>query len=235
MSLAARHFARIGAVAAIVGSVTLFVATLLHPMSADPNDPLAAFAEYAADTLWVATHLGQFLGVVLIGVALLALGRTLTNGPRVEACVTIGAAGAIASVATAAVLQAVDGVALKVMVDRWAASPAEHKEAVFWAAYGVRQVEVGVASLMSLLLGLTIFSYGIALLSTTMYPRWVGVVGLLGALGLIAAGVVQAYSGFSPLAMNVSMPAGSVLWLWLIALGVVMWRRAQPRASSASS
>jgi hypothetical protein len=235
MSLAARHFARIGAVAAIVGSVTLFVATLLHPMSADPNDPVAAFAEYAADHLWVASHLGQFLGVVLIGVALLALGRSLTNGPRVEACVTIGAAGAIASVATAAVLQAVDGVALKVMVDRWAASPAEHKDAVFWATYGVRQVEVGVASLLSLLLGLTISSYAIALLSCTAYPRWLGYVGLLGASGLIAAGVVQAYSGFSTVAMNVSMPSSAAQLLWLIALGVVMWRRAQPRASSASS
>jgi hypothetical protein len=218
----------------MVGSVTLFVATLLHPMSADPNDPLAAFAEYAADRLWVASHLGQFLGVVLIGVALLALGRSLTNGPRVEACVTIGAAGTIASVATAAVLQAVDGVALKVMVDRWAGSPTEQKDAVFWAAYGVRQVEVGVASLLTLLLGLTISSYALALLSCAVYPRWLGYVGLLGASGLIAAGVVQAYSGFSPIAMNVSMPSSAVLLLWLIAVGVVMWRRAQPRASSAS-
>ena len=226
MNPAARCFARIGAVAAIAGSVTLFVATLLHPMSADPNDPVAAFAEYAADRLWVASHLGQFLGVVLIGVALLALGRSLTNGPRVETCVTIGAAGTIASVATAAVLQAVDGVALKRMVDGWAASPAEQKDAVFWAAYGVRQVEVGVASLLSLLLGLTVCSYAIALLSCATYPRWLGTIGLLGASGLITAGVVQAYSGFSPLAMNVSMPSSSVFLLWLIAVGVVMWRRA---------
>ena len=29
-------------------------------MSADPNDAPAAFAEYAADRIWVATHLGQF-------------------------------------------------------------------------------------------------------------------------------------------------------------------------------
>jgi hypothetical protein len=226
MNLAPRYFERIGTVAAIVGSVTLFVATLLHPMSADPNDPVAAFSEYAADRLWVASHLGQFVGVVLIGAALLALGRTLTNGPRVEACVTIGAAGAIASVATAAVLQAVDGVALKVMVDSWAASRAEHKDAAFWAAYGVRQIEVGVASLLSLLLGLTVSSYGIALLSSTAYPRWLGYVGLLGALGLIAAGVVQAYTGFSPVAMDVSMPSSAVLLIWIIAAGVMMWRRA---------
>src|SRR5206468_10518867 len=70
-----QHLARIGAVAAMSGAVTLFVATLLHPMSADPNDPPAAFAEYAADRLWVASHLGQFLGVAALGVALVALGR----------------------------------------------------------------------------------------------------------------------------------------------------------------
>jgi len=71
-----QHLARIGAVAAMSGAVTLFVATLLHPMSADPNDPPAAFVEYAADRLWVASHLGQFLGVAALGVALAALAAT---------------------------------------------------------------------------------------------------------------------------------------------------------------
>ena len=111
--------------AAIAGPVTLFVSTLLHPMSADPNDPVAAFAEYAADRIWVASHLGQFLGIVLIGAALLALGRTLNDGQKAEAWAAIGSAGAVAMVATAAALQAVDGIALKTVVDTWAASPAE--------------------------------------------------------------------------------------------------------------
>ena len=52
---------RIGAVGTIAGAMLLVVATSLHPLEADPNDPEAAFAEYAADDLWVATHLGQFL------------------------------------------------------------------------------------------------------------------------------------------------------------------------------
>ena len=46
-------------------------------MSADPNGPAAAFAEYAADSWWVGTHLGQFVGTALLlsmpsGVLLLA-------------------------------------------------------------------------------------------------------------------------------------------------------------------
>ena len=54
---------RIGAVGANTGAILLFIATSLPPLQADPNDPAAAFAEYAADDLWVATHLGQFIAV----------------------------------------------------------------------------------------------------------------------------------------------------------------------------
>jgi hypothetical protein len=46
----------LGAVAAIVGPLLLFVFTLLHPLRADPNDAPAAFAEYAADSFWVWSH-----------------------------------------------------------------------------------------------------------------------------------------------------------------------------------
>lgn len=53
---------RLGAVAALGGAILLFVSTLLHPLDSDPNAPRAAFAEYAADSLWVWSHLGQFLG-----------------------------------------------------------------------------------------------------------------------------------------------------------------------------
>src|SRR5215472_2422979 len=111
------HLARIGAVAAVSGAVTLFVATLLHPMTADPNDAAAAFAEYAAAPSWVASHLGQFVGIVLLGVALVALAATLEEGAP-SAWARVGVVGVAASIAATAALQAVDGVALKVMVDR---------------------------------------------------------------------------------------------------------------------
>ena len=60
------YLVRIGAIAAILGALLLFVSTLLHPLGADPDDAVAAFTEYAADRLWVASHLGQFLGVALM-------------------------------------------------------------------------------------------------------------------------------------------------------------------------
>ncbi len=64
---------KLGAICAILGAVLLFTGTLLHPMDADPNDPVAAFSEYAADELWVASHLTQLAGVALIVAALVVL------------------------------------------------------------------------------------------------------------------------------------------------------------------
>ncbi len=213
---------RIGAVGAISGALLLLVATSLHPMEADPNNPEAAFAEYAADDLWVATHLGQFAGVVAIAVGLIALSRTLRQGCA-DAWGTLGRAGAIASVATAAALQAVDGIALKFMVDRWAMSSPPQRALVFEAAVGVRQIELGLASLMSITFGLTVLAFGVAL-AFSSYPRWLGWTAVVSGLATVCAGVVLAFTGFSALAMAISMPANIVSLVWMVAVGTFLWR-----------
>ena len=230
-----RSLARIGAVAALVGALVLVVSTLLHPLGADPHDAPAAFAEYAADSLWVWTHLGQFLGFALLAVALVALASTFEQG-RAAAWGRIGLAGAAATIATAAALQAVDGIALKVMVDRWAATTGDTRELAYQTAFAVRQIEIGLASLLSLVSGLTLTTFGVALLVSSRYPGWLGALGLAGGLGTVAAGVAQASTGFSGLAMTLSMLASAVLLGWVLLAGVVLWRLAQrlPRESDAA-
>ena len=73
-----RNLLRIGGAAAMFGALLLFLGTFLHPSGADPNDPAAAFREYAADRFWVASHLTQFFGFAFITVGLLALYRSLS-------------------------------------------------------------------------------------------------------------------------------------------------------------
>jgi len=217
-----RASGRAAAACAIAGSLLLLVGTYLHPMGADPNDAQAAFAEYAADRLWVASHLLQLAGVAGMVAAVLLLFR------REEAAsgwARIASGSAIASLAVAAALQAVDGVALKVMVDTWAAAPASQQEAAFRAAFAVRQIEAGLASMVSLLLGFTSAASGVALMIERRYPRWLGALGVLGGVPTMAAGVAIAYTGFSGLAMAINMPASSLLLVWMLLLGGFMWRR----------
>ena len=217
--------ARLGAVAAVLGAVLFLAATFLHPLGADPNDPSAAFAEYAADSFWVWSHLGQFLGVAVLGVAFVALAATLEPG-LAAAWGRIGQVGAAVTVAAAAALQAVDGVALKFAVDRWAAAAPNQRELAFEAAYAVRQVEIGLASLFSLVSGLTVLVLGLALVWSIRYPAWLGALGVLAGLGLLGAGSAQAQAGFSGTAMTLSMGASVVLLVWLLLVGVFMWRLA---------
>jgi len=218
-----RYTLRGASVAAIGGALLLFGGTILHPSGANPNDAVAAFSEYADDQLWITSHLTQLLGVVLIVCALIQLSRLLASGSA-RGLAWIGAAGSIASLAVAAALQAVDGIALKMMVDAWAAAAEPDKATLFYAAYGVRQIEVGLASIMSLLFGLTMCVYGVAVISDHSFAKWLGWLAIIGGIPTAIAGVVIAYTGFSGLAMSINMPSNSLLLIWMIALGVLFWR-----------
>ena len=214
---------RIGPAAAIIGAGLLFVGTFLHPMNADPSIPLAAFIEYAADHHWVATHLMQLFGVIFIVAALVLLSRRMADGQAAK-WATLGTTGAIASLTMASALQAVDGVALKVMVDSWAATPEPGKTAIFQAAFGVRQIETGLASITSLLFGLTALVYGVAIWIDHRVPRWIAALGIVGGVPTAIAGVVIAHTGFSRLAMVINMSSSSLLILWIMVLGIYAWR-----------
>lgn len=202
-------------------------------MQADPNDAAAAFAEYAADRVWVASHLTQLAGMILMVSALVLVSWMMRRGPA-AGWVLLGAIGAVSSLAVTAALQAVDGVALKVMVDTWAAAEA-NKAAVFQAAFAVRQIEVGLATIVSLLFGATVTLYGIAFVVDRSLPRWLGWLAIMGGVPTAVAGVVMAHTGFSSLAMAISMPASSLILLWMTALGVMIWRHTGARSEEKSA
>jgi hypothetical protein len=212
------------AILAIGGAIGLLVGTMLHPMSADPNVPLAAFTEYAADRHWVASHLLQLLGVGLMVAALVLISQRMAGGPANELAI-LGAGGAIASLAVTAALQAVDGIALKAMVNAWSIAPDQTKEMMFYATVAVRQIEIGLASMMSLLFGITVVIYGRAMVIDPGFPQWLGYWAIGGGGSIAFAGIVMAYTGFSALAMTVSMPASFLLLGWMVMLGIYMGRR----------
>ena len=87
---------------------------LLHPTGEEDNHE-AIFTEYAASDVWVATHLAEFLLVLVALAGLLVLCGALRRETPYLALLAAGAI--IASAATWSVLQAVDGVTLKQTVD----------------------------------------------------------------------------------------------------------------------
>ena len=214
-----------GSISAIVGAIVLMVATMLHPMGANPGDPIAAFTEYAADKLWVASHLGQFLSVGLIFVGLYGLSRSLRND-AIEWVANLGLLIALAALVLAAVLQAIDGVALKVMVDRWAVAADAQKQSAFDAAFAVRQIEIGAASFTAILFGTAGILFGISLTASPLYPTWLGCLAIVGGTGTAVGGLVTAFTGFSVAAMNLAMPFNFIMIVWIALTGALMWRQA---------
>ncbi len=208
----------------IAGAGILLLATLLHPMSANPNDSVAAFSEYAADRLWIVSHLGQLLGVLLIAAGLIVLSAQLRQQKR-DALPSLAAGGAILMAAVATFLQAVDGIALIRVVEAWAGASAEEKALAFWSAYAVRQVEIGGAAVFALVAGLTFVLFGVGLVKSSRFPSWLGWLAVVGGVGSVAGGVATAHTGFSGLAMSLNMPASAVLLVWMLAVGFLLVRR----------
>ena len=214
-----------GAIAGVTGAISLLAGTLLHPSGADPNEPHAAFTEYAAHHDWVAVHLIQLLGVALMVISLVLLSKMMTNG-RGEIMAYMGTIGAAASLALAAALQAVDGIALKVMVDHWANASVADKDMLFYAAFGVRQIEVGFASTLSIILGCTVIIYGLAQRSDDNFPNGMAWLAIIGGLGTAIAGIVMSQTGFSDTTMIINMPSNLLLLLWMVLTGIWMWKTA---------
>jgi hypothetical protein len=215
---------RISAACAFFGCVLLGIGISMHPKQADPSNAAAAFAEYAADTGWITAHLLQFGGAALLVGFLLLLARE-TSGP-LAFLRPVAAASATASLVLAAALQAVDGIALKASVDAWAAASTADKPAAFAAAFALRQIEIGLAALLSIVFGATAALFGAMLYREGRYPMFIGVLAVASGVGFAAGGLVMAYNGFSSLAIDIQMPASLLMLAWIVAIASIHWRRA---------
>jgi len=180
----------------LVGGLLLtLIVTHEHPAGDDDNYPVI-FAKYAESNDWVAVHLIQFAGILLVLGGFLVLYRVLQLRGVVPLLAGFAAAAAIAAGAVWAALQAIDGVALKQAVDAWANASGAQKSIRFADAQTVRWAEWGLNTYFRLLLGLTAVLFGIAIARTDIATRWLGWAGVVGGLAYMASGVTVAYAGF---------------------------------------
>src|SRR5688500_6637465 len=200
-----RHMLRVGSIAFIAGMAIFLVSTILHPGREDPTNHPIVFAEYAEDELWIASLKGQFAGGMLAFaggfVSLFWLLHTRSESGIASALAWLGLAATIAAGSILAVLQAVDGIALKMAVDSWYAVPAadgEEKKAIaFRVAEGIRWIEIAANSLFRILQGSVGVIFGVAILASGILSRWIGALGVFAGVATIILGVRVAYVGFA--------------------------------------
>ena len=121
---------------------------------------------------------------------------------------------AAASIPTAVVLQAVDGIALKRAVDAWVAEGGTVGSASFAAARAIRWVEEGLNAVLGLTLGSTVILAGAAMVRGAVYPRWMGWTGAAIGIGVLISAILVAETGFSLIAQAWVLARNPALWIW---------------------
>jgi hypothetical protein len=227
MAPSERHFSKVGAVAAISGLVIYGASAVLHPWT-PPHETKAAFADYAVEPIWPLFHLGELLGILLMCAAIIALAWRLRRGVA-GVWATLGGAAMVVCASVYAVFIAVDGVALGIMVDRWAEAGPEQQELLYETAFAVRQIEGGLFSSQWMMFGIAAGLFAGAFFASAETPvrlRWMSGMGWLSvvaSIGALSFGIVQAQTGYS----EVSMAFQTGLYLgvvWVVAVGVFLYR-----------
>src|SRR5215207_3481502 len=161
-----RPMLRMGSIAFLVGLIIALVSTFgFHPTGTGEelmNNPFI-FAVYAEDPFWIASHIGQFAGILLIFAGgFVALFRLLVKSESgiASALAWLGLVTAIITASTFTILQAVDGIALKIATDSWYAIPSNaadcevQKAIAFRVAEGIRWTEIGINSYNRIMQGI---------------------------------------------------------------------------------
>lgn len=219
--MANRKLLRLSAALMFIGVLVDFASIFVHPPGL--NDHQAAFASYAASGDWAAIHLGQFLGwaVLLAGLLVLFFALNVSDGTP-HWLGLFGAIAACIALALAAVVYAVDGVALKQAVDAWASAPAGEQAARFASAEALRWLEWGTRSYLDFVLGLALVLYATVIVGTARVPRPIGYLMGLSGFAWLVLGWMLGVDGFSPIgevpsdAAQVLLPA-AIIWLLIVA------------------
>src|SRR5918996_873697 len=177
-----RPLLRIGSILFIAGMVIAIVSTVIHPSREDPSNHPLVLAEYASDDSWIAVHIGQFAGGIMVfagGFVVLYLLLVQSESSMASVLAWMGLALAIMTASAFAVLQAVDGIAQKRAVDSWVAAPSEDKAMTFRVAEGIRYIEYGTNSIFRILQGTVAVIFGVAIVKSKILSKWIGGAGVV--------------------------------------------------------
>ena len=228
-----RTLLRIGAVSLIAGVVLFFIFFALLQVDAplsDPGDTEVILQSIVDSSIWAGFHDVVMAAFLLFVGGLLALYRSITAEPG-AALARLGFAAALVGAVILSVSEGIfGGGAMKELADAWAA--AADKSVPFTVAEAMVLVSFDIFSWgIVVFYGVAFILFGLAIALTDLYPKWLGWVAVVGGVGNALMGIVLFYQGWSQVTNAAWTPFALVVTLWLLAMGVLMWRKASVAAS----
>lgn len=222
-----RSILRLGGVAAVVGALLGMVGNLVHP--ATPIDDQEGVARAIAESeIWVPVHLAIVLGIVLMLGALVAISHSIREGVA-GALARFGLVAAVTGATIGLVLVILDGVAARQLAQEWAGSPASERDVALGLVHVNETINLAVASLFNFTFAAATFIlFGLAVVLSERYPRWLGWIAVLAGVLSTIAGTIQAYVGEPTGASRILTIVGpTVITLWLLTMGILLLRDAR--------
>lgn len=213
-----KHLLRIGAVAAFLGVIGGFAAAMVEPgRVGDADEAIRKIAEMDG---WTGRWLVHLAGSLLLVTALVVVTRTFTDGPARE-WARVGQALLVIA-GSLGLAEVLVGAGTKSLADGWA-SAAPGSELPYLTAFEAAwNTTVNLDFGAIVVVGVFELILAMAILSSSVYPRWLGwAFGASGVLGLV--GIVLEL--WSPVGTALNLVSALVTYVVLVALGVSLWRR----------
>ena len=207
---------RLGAIMAIVGGIVFMIGNMLRARAHDIEIYQNQIQAVAESDIWIVDYLALGIGMLLLSVGLLFLGRSIVGG-RLQVWVKIAEYA----------LFAVDGISSKFFHDVFIAAPVGETATALRVSELMEQIDVGLFSMLIIVFfGFTFASYGAALIQGDSFHMAYGCIALVPGILAIGIGVYQAIDGLSTVITTYAFAGvASVLNLWVIVIDVNMWRR----------
>lgn len=217
---------RIGGVAAVAGAILAGIGNLVHPVTPE-HDPVGVARVIADSGMWTPVHLAIVLGIFLMLIGLIAISHSIRGG-LAGGLARLGLFAAVAGTTIGLILVILDGVAARQLAQEWASAAPGERATALGLVHVNETLNFALASLFNLVFAAATFIlFGLAVVLSGVYPRWLGWTVVVAGVASIGAGLIQALVGEPTTASRVLTIFGpTIITMWELVMGILLLRKA---------
>lgn len=216
---------RISSVGFITAAILMVIGNLLMPYTTTPTsdlqEMLRPLGEHELRT--EASSLLVTIGFLAMLIGVTGVYRSITAGGMAWA--RLGFYVLLVGTALQAVSLSLD-VATASSVGKWLAAPVDGKEAAWNVVVVLNAIGRGVIPITWIVYWLAFAFLGIGMISSAVYPRWLGWTGLILAMPVISVGVIHTFTPRTTTMTLAFVVLALLTNLWALAVGIWVARRA---------